>query len=297
MLRFKALDLEDKDIFKTYLKDYKFKTYEYSFSTLYLWRRLCNVEYAVFKDAIIIKKYEEGKGAYFMEPLFKNKNSIKEIMEELKDYKRMNGHKNLLRDIEEGFLRELKELYTDSILYREDINNYDYIYDASRLMTLSGNKLHSKKNHFNQFVNTYKYDIKDISEPGVAEECIDFSYRWTDTKEDSHKHLAYEKEGIRDILVNQRLLDIVGMALYIGEKIVGFSIGERINKDMAIIHIEKADPFYKGAYAFINKTFIELYFKDSKLINREEDLGIEGLRKAKESYHPLKLEKKYIVDL
>ena len=78
---------------------------------------------------------------------------------------------------------------------------------------------------------------------------------------------------------------------------VGFTIGEKANSEMAIIHIEKGDPDFKGAYTFINKVFAEKYLSDVKYINREEDLGIEGLRKAKTSYHPVKLERKYIVDI
>jgi hypothetical protein len=297
MLRFKALDLEDRYIFKSYLKDYKFKTYEYSFNTLYLWRKLCNVEYSVLKDTIIIKKNEQGKGMYFMQPLINDMGNIKDILDALKDYKNYNGFNNLFRDVEDSFLKELGELCRDRIVYSEDKNNFDYIYDTDKLITLPGKRYHNKKNHFNQFINTYKYRIKDISEDGVSEECIDFANKWTADKEDFNNHLSYEKEGIKDLLENQKLLDIVGMAVYVEDKIIGFTIGERVNKEMAIIHIEKANSLYKGAYAFINKTFVELYFKNSKFINREEDLGIEGLRKAKESYHPVRLEKKYIVDL
>ena len=78
------------------------------------------------------------------------------------------------------------------------------------------------------------------------------------------------------------------------EKIVAFSLGEKLNDDLAVIHIEKADVHYSGVYSFINKTFVDRNFSDVKIINREQDLGIEGLRKSKLSYHPFKLEKKYI---
>jgi hypothetical protein len=297
MLKFKTLDLEDRDIFRSYLKDYKFKTYEYSFSTLYLWRKLCSVEYTIFKDSIIIKKYEKNKGAYFMQPIFKDIKYIEEIVQELKNYKENYGFRNLFRDVEESFFRELKDRYEESILYKEDVNNFDYIYDTNKMITLPGKRLHGKKNHYNQFVNMYEYQIRDISEDGVSEDCIRFAAKWTDTKEDFNSNLAYEKEGVVDLLLNKNMLDLEGMAIYVKDDIIGFSIGERVNKEMAIIHIEKADYHYKGSYAFLNKTFVEMYFKDTLFINREEDMGIDGLRKAKESYHPIRLEKKYIIDL
>lgn len=87
------------------------------------------------------------------------------------------------------------------------------------------------------------------------------------------------------------------MAVYVNDKISAFTIGEKVNNDMAIIHIEKADSDIRGLYAYINKTFVEQYLNDITYINREQDLGIEGLRKAKLSYNPVKIEMKYSVKI
>ncbi len=87
------------------------------------------------------------------------------------------------------------------------------------------------------------------------------------------------------------------MVVYVNDKLSAFTIGERVNDDMAIVHIEKADSSINGLYAFINKTFVEECFSDVPFINREQDLGIEGLRKAKLTYQPIKLEPKYTVNI
>ncbi|MTK14197.1 MAG: DUF2156 domain-containing protein, partial [Clostridiaceae bacterium] len=94
---------------------------------------------------------------------------------------------------------------------------------------------------------------------------------------------------------NNSILNFEGMVVFIDNKVSAFTIGEKVNKDMAIIHIEKADSDIRGLYNFINKTFVDAYFSDVPFINREQDLGIEGLRSAKESYIPIKLAKKFIV--
>lgn len=115
-----------------------------------------------------------------------------------------------------------------------------------------------------------------------------------DTKD---KHLLYELQSIRDMCYNMDVLGLKGMGLYINGEIAGFSIGEKFSDNMAIIHIEKANKDLRGAYTFVNKAFVENYFSDIPIINREQDLGIEGLRKAKLSYSPLDFEKKYMVDI
>lgn len=297
-MNFKKLDIEDRDIFQKFLGQYEFGTYEYSFLTLYFWRKMLNVEYALIDDALIVKKYEEQKGSYFMQPIGYKEESLMKIIEKLRQIKASDASfKNLFRDIELPFLYKLMDLYKDDVCFCEDINNFDYIYNASDLITLKGKKFHRKRNHYNQFVGNYSYEIKDISEPGVINDCIDFAQYWYENRQEDDIQLEYELEGIKEVLPKYQFFGIQCMAVYVGGKIVGFTVGEKINKDMAIIHVEKGDFNCNGVYAFINKTFAEKYLSDVKYINRQEDLGHKGLRKAKMSYNPVKLERKFIVDI
>ncbi|SHI89936.1 DUF2156 domain-containing protein [Lutispora thermophila] len=297
MLQFKTLELSDRELFMKYLGDYNFNTYEYSFLNLYLWREYCNVEYAILNDALIIKKTEEGKGTVFMQPIGYTKGNLKDIISELIEYKKSNSSmKVLFSDIEEPFLEELKKIYDEKLQYFQDVKNFDYIYETEKLIKLNGDKLRKRKSQYNHFVSSYQYSIKDISEDKVINDCIRFAEEWFSGQQSNHQ-LVCELKGIKDIMHNLKLLNGLGMAVYVNDVIAGFTIGEIVNKNMAIIHIEKGDTIYNGIYAFINRTFAELYLKDVKHINREEDIGIPGLRRAKLAYDPIKLEKKYLVDI
>lgn len=297
LLQFKTLELDDKEIFMKYLGDYKFNTYEYSFLNLYLWRKYCNVEYTILDDSLIIKKTEEGKGTVFMQPIGYSPVNLKDIISELMEYKKSNKNMHVLfSDIEEPFLEELKEQYGNDIKYFEDVKNFDYIYETEKLIKLNGDKLRKRRSHYNRFVSSYAYSIKDASEDKVIQDCIDFSQEWF-RSQPSNFQLECEVEGVKDILNHLKRLNGLGMAVYVNDIIAGFTIGEIVNKSMAIIHIEKGDTSFNGIYAFINRTFAELYLKDILHINREEDIGIPGLRRAKLAYDPIKLEKKFIVDI
>jgi hypothetical protein len=232
-----------------------------------------------------------------MQPIGYKKENLINIVLKLQEYKIDNQMKYLFKDIEKPFLDDLTEVYGEELEIEQDIDNFDYIYDSEKLISLSGKKLHSKKNHFNYFVKTYNYTVKDFSEAGVKEDCINASKTWYEENLNEDKYLIYELEGIKEIILNLDKLNLKGMAVYVDNVIAAFTIGECVNENTAIVYIEKGRSDIRGVYTFINKVFVENYFSNVKYINREQDLGIEGLRKAKKSYNPIKLEEKYCVNL
>lgn len=295
MLQFKALTLEDKKLFDSYIKPHKFLTCEYSFTTLYIWRKALDITYCIYKDALIIKKNSVDTGYFFMQPLGYKDENLHEILEVLIEYKIANNMEYLFRNIEEPFLEKLRKIYKEKFIYGIEDNNFDYIYESEKLRTLPGRKLSRKRNHYSKFVNSYNYRVEDVTKENTLE-CIETSKEWC-VANGCTGFLSYELESIMDMLNNRESLDFFGMVVYVDNKICAFTIGEKANEDMAIIHIEKAFSSINGLYTFINKTFAETYFKDVKFINREDDMGLEGLRKAKESYYPYKLEYKHTVQL
>lgn len=298
MIPFKPLELDDRELFLKYLKDYNFNTYEYSFLTLYLWRKMCNTQFSIIDGTLVIRKSGKCTASYFMQPVGYTKDTLESVLTKLNLIKNScPGYKNLFRDIEYPFLSILKEIYGKGISYREDVNNFDYIYTSQDLISLSGHKYHGKKNHYNHFISNYNYEVKDLYSEHVVNDCIKFAKDWYDKRGNKSEQLKYEFESTEDILKHADLLNIKGIAVYVDNSIAGFAIGEKVNSDMAIVHIEKSDLQYSGIYSFINKALAEKYFSDVSFINRQEDLGIEGLRKAKMAYHPVRLEKKYIIDL
>ncbi|MBU3180757.1 DUF2156 domain-containing protein [Clostridium psychrophilum] len=294
MMVFKRLAIEDKNIFEKFIYPYNFLSCEYSFTTLYIWREACDVCFTIYKDALIIKKKDFEGRYYFMQPLGYSSENLKEIIDTLMVYKTENEMEYLFKDLEEEFMEEIRNIYDDikDICIEEDRDNFDYLYEAEKLIKLSGKKLHGKKNHYNSFVKNYDYEVKDIEDAEVIKDVIVAAEKWYEANNDDYM-LKCELQGIKDILNNMKIINTKGVAVYVDDKIVAFSLGEKLNDDLAVIHIEKADVNYSGVYSFINKAFVDRNFNDVKIINREQDLGIAGLRKSKLSYHPFKLEKKY----
>lgn len=297
-MKFKKLEMDDIDIFKQYNREYGFSTYEYSFLTLYLWRKMLNIEYTFLDGALIIKKHERAKdrGACFMEPLGLKEDKFEGVMEKLNDYSlKGKSFKYLFQDVEFPFLNKLLDRYSGEICFSDDVDNFDYIYDTQELINLNGRKFHKKKNLYNRFTGSYDYKIKDLDEGGVIDHIIKFSEEWYMKRGGGNAELEYELASIREILPENDLFNLKGIAVYVDDRIVGFSIGEIVG-DMAIIHIEKGDFDYKGIYAFLNNRLASGCLAQTKYINRQEDLGIKGLRKAKKSYNPIRLERKFVVD-
>ena len=291
-MNFKELVIEDKPVFDRFLRLHKFKTCEYSFTNLFIWRRAYDIQYTVFNNVLIIKKMDSEGGYHFMQPIGYTRDNLKVIIDRLIQYKEEFNFKFLFKDVEEKFIKDLKEIYPYEFYITEDRDTFDYIYDSSSLISLSGRKLHNQKNHYNNFIKNNNYRITNITREEVFQ-CMKVYEEWCKQKDCDNYNLYYELNSIEELLKNRDKLNLESMAVYVNEKMSAFTIGEKINDEMAIIHIEKADSKVIGLYNFINKTFVEQYFSDVPLINREEDLGIEGLRRAKLSYNPIKLEPKY----
>ncbi|MBO5929688.1 MAG: DUF2156 domain-containing protein [Clostridia bacterium] len=153
-----------------------------------------------------------------------------------------------------------------------------------------GEKLHQKRNHFNAFVNTYPFVYKKIGQAQVGE-CISLFEKWLATQPE--EAVAFSKAPTLRLLNNLDALSVTAGGIYVDEKLVAFSVGEGITDDMALIHIEYADTSYRGAYNAINQQFVAHEWKSYLYINREEDMGLEGLRRAKLAYRPARFVEKY----
>jgi len=293
MLNFKPIIMKDKDIFDKYLIPYTFNTCEYSFTNLIMWKNACAIQYTIFKNSLIIKKMDFDGTLHFMQPIGYRKEDLKEIVEILEGYKVEGEFDFLFKDAEEDFVSDLKDIFGDKYSIEEDRDNFDYIYESEKLISLSGKILHKKKNHLNYFIKNYKYQDVEITDE-LIKPCMKAAREWC-CKNSCRGYLLYELRAIEELLINRDKLNIIGMAIYVDGKISAFTLGEIVNENMAIIHVEKADSDIRGLYNYINRTFVEKYLKDIPYINREQDLGMEGLRKAKLTYAPSNFSKKYII--
>ncbi|MGL4796734.1 MAG: DUF2156 domain-containing protein, partial [Paraclostridium sp.] len=266
---------------------------------LYMWRHVYNTSYYIQDDfAIIVGEYEGDR--FSVLPLASKENMHKAI-EFMVNYFKEEDKKIYLRAVTKEVVELLKEEYPGKFNYIEERDYFDYIYSGESLRTLAGRKNQKKRNHLNYFLKEYegRFNYKTLSKADF-DECIAVLKLWVADKESQNiedEGIDDEFIGIKKIFDNYDVLkeDVKVGGIYIDGNLEAFSIGEKISDDMAVIHIEKANSDIRGLYQYINQQFLLNEFNDVEFINREEDLGIEGLRKAKLSYHPCRFVEKYTV--
>jgi hypothetical protein len=296
-LDFKDIDLSTKELFNQYASAFEYENMEACFSNLFIWKKTWNIQYAEAADSLILCMCHGKVKPFMLPPMVRHTSvSIKPAMDlcrdtmlEQKGYFLMRG----ANDITKGLIeRDCPGEYA----YEEDRRMEEYIYRARDLIELPGDKYHAKKNHVNRFLKQYAYTYKSYNESDYSA-CMDLYYEWARKKGATQEDIASEEDSVKNALTNYKALGLKGCVITIEGKVCAFSIGEAVNHHMAVIHIEKADAAYNGIYQFVNCEFAKNEWKDFTYINRQEDMGIEGLRKAKESYHPDHLVKKYICTL
>lgn len=299
IINFKCLTLEDKEIIEKYVNKEKLESYEYLFSSLYMWRKLNNVKYAIINDALIIEKNEEGKGTFYAQPLGYDKENLTELVDILIERNtNFTDRDYLFGDVDENFIDDLKKYTGFNINVTEDINDSEYVYRTKDLIELRGRKYHGKKNHVNSFKKSYKYEIKKIDNEKVIRDCIILLHKWhEEVAVTVDKEMLMEIDAIKDLFSELHLFDLKSIAVYVDENLAGFAVGEIANGNTAVIHVERGEIEYRGIYAFLNKKFLIDSFADTEFVNRQEDTGNAGLRKSKKSYHPIKMVKKYLLEV
>jgi len=188
---------------------------------------------------------------------------------------------------------ELMELFPNRFDYKAVRDSFDYVYESEKLISLSGKKLQSKRNYINRFKELPNWQYEELTDDKI-QEVIGFNSKWCKEVDcDKNESLGWESCAVAKCLTNYPNLNLKGGILRTDGEIVAYTIGEPINSDTVIIHIEKAFAEVKGAYPMINREFAERVASDYKYINREDDAGDQGLRQAKESYCPVFMQEKY----
>lgn len=283
MLNFKIID-------KDQLEEYK-KYYDYSTSfgcdtnlvNVYLWRYEYNINLAVFDDTLI-KAYFRDDGTVwgYCMPVGKNtKGALEEIFN---DAKERGAEPNIVMlTTEQKAL--LESLYPNKFTFKPSLENQDYIYYSRDLATLEGKKFHSKRNHISRFYRTYKNTkFKMIDKTNISD-AMRVVFDWYKENNISSDDSS-EIQVVREALENIENLKMSGALLYVDERPVAMTLGSEISDRVYDINFEKALRDYDGVYAVINNEFAKT-LTQYEYINREEDMGIEGLRKAKLSYNPV----------
>lgn len=290
-ITFREISLNDKKLIDSYLHQEKFMISDISFGNLFIWHLARRIAFCVINDCLIIETTYENQPPFCFFPI--GAGDKKTTLKTMYSYYKDRGQELILHSIEKHNIETLKEVFGNKILPTLNRNRSDYIYKTNDLIKLAGRKYHKKKNHLNRFFEEYKgFKFELIGESNLNE-LIKTWEKWD--KAGSDKGLQNESKGIINVFKNYTYLGLIGGLLRFNENIIAFSFGEIVSKDICIIHIEKADIQYHGAYQAINQQLLEHCFSDIIYVNREEDLGIDGLRKAKMSYNPEMILEKYEV--
>lgn len=280
-----CLTLADKDLFERFFIKYPQEISEYTFTNLYMWNHKYNIRYDIIDDCLCM-----ASNNIILPPVGPSENILSAFD---KFYKLLKNDYNdiSLERFDNNTSCKISETYGINMILDE--NNSDYLYNTCDLINLSGRKYHSKKNHINKFIKTYDYTLENLDSNNINE-CLKFTENWVSSKNiNENPGIVSEFDAIKKIFDNyNHFNNIKGIVLRIEGKIEAYTFGEKLNPYTAVTHIEKANADIQDAYAFINMSFAKI-MSEFKYINREQDLGLPGLRKAKKSYHPIRMINKF----
>ncbi len=305
MIEWREIRLEDKPEIEDKICASGCHGADYSFANLYIWRKAYKPLIAFGGTRLLVGMPEWNVYAY---P--KGDGDPSGPIEQLLEEAHGRGQKLLIRGLTEKTLQEFLPLYGDRFEISEDRNNADYIYSVDKLCNLPGRHLSSKRNHIKHFERNGEWEFHRISASSCGkftscEGCSDIrtssiaeAKAFVDEfyKEKNDPDLADEAGAIEEMFEHYEALGFIGGLLFQNGQPVAFTAGTKLDNEVFDTHFEKALPGVEGAYTMVNREFARLVaaeYPDIRFFNREEDMGLEGLRKAKESYHPDILLMKY----
>lgn len=283
-LEFRKPELKDIAAMKTAFEYITHTSCDYTPANIYLWSDVYDTEIAFDENDLYIK-CQFDNDIYFAFPFVKH--HIRDAIENMKEYAMEHQLEFKMSIIEPKMFEIIERLFPNEYMILYERDSADYIYNTSDLANLSGKKYHGKKNHVNKFKKTYdnwKYERIDDNN---SVDCIEMVKEWC-----IQNQCAKNKSKADEICVMingikyRDMLGLKGGLLRINDRVVAVTLGEKINDEMFVVHFEKAFSDVYGAYTMINQQFVVNELMEYKYVNREEDVGIEGLRKAKLSYHP-----------
>ncbi|UCD03177.1 MAG: DUF2156 domain-containing protein [Candidatus Aenigmatarchaeota archaeon] len=270
--------IEDQKLFEEKFSSMKTLASDYKFTNLFLWGKARGYSASMLDGHILVFYEKEGK-KFFFQPMGP------EAWKVIKSVLDKEPEATFVRVTEEG----VKNL--EGLRVEEDRDNFDYVYEREKLVKLDGAKFYPKRS-FAEKAMKYNPEIRETCEEG----CLELQDEWCRERECKLKpELNEENTAVYTLFMEKKDLWVSFVSIVIDGKVAAFAAGEELNKDTFVVWFEKGNTKYKGIYQLINREFAKRIPEKYKYINREQDLGIEGLRKAKLSYYPACMVKKYTV--
>lgn len=284
---FEPLKKEHKPLFDGVFKSNPPEISEFTFTNLYSWGHAYNFEVSMLRDLIILRA-TVGNMRKFFNPIGGNgvKEAIIKVLEESKGiFIRIPESTKVLFDNEDRFIVEL------------DRPNSDYLFRIDDLVSLAGRKYDGKRNLIKKFIGEHEYRFVEFNASDVSK-CLDFEDKWCSIKDcDSVEGLNNERKAIENMVANFSEFNLIAGAIEINSAVLALAIAERLNLNTLVMHVLKADPGIPGLYQVMMNEFLKKNSDGFEYVNLEQDIGIEGLRKSKESYHPVRMIDKYTISL
>jgi len=281
---FVPLELKDQEVFQTFFSAYRPEISELTFTNLFIWRSHYKFQWSIYRDWLVIISVEGEYGTFAIEPIGPSPRYeiTRLVLEWMRDEKNVKNSR--IERADNRIVEEVRGINGISVEPTRD--HFDYVYLRDDLVKLGGNRYRSKRNHINQLVRAYSYRYEQLA-PDHINDCIAVQEKWCLQRRcEDDMDLLGEWDAVKEILRCYMNLNVQGAVITIENKVVAFTIGQMLNENTAVIHIEKADPEIPGLYPVINQQFCENNWQGVRYINREQDLGIPGLREAKLSYYP-----------
>lgn len=289
-LDFHEVTLDDKEWIKPLLKLGVRDSLEYNFTTTFVWRNVYGFKVARMDDYFLLRA--DSKDTSYLFPA--GQGPLEPVIRALEADSRAAGVPLRFNTVLPAAKAWLTEAYPGKFAFELSRDGADYVYETQSLATLTGKKLAAKRNHINRFLdNNPDWQYEPFS-AGNLDEVRKMTTAWimiTGCAPDAG--LTDEYCAVEAAIRHYDELELSGGLIRSEGKVVAFSIGDPLNDDTFLVHFEKAFPDIQGAYPMINQQFVKHNCMDYQFVNREEDAGIEGLRRAKQSYRPIRLVEKY----
>lgn len=290
----KEITEAERELFQGFYEKEQSRSCEHSFTNNLLWSPFYGTRYCVIEGNLVFKSGEEKLSVSF--PI--GKNQIQKTVDKLLQYFEEKNQPFSMHSVTPEQFELLTQMYPGKFQIVYDRDWADYVYESEKLISLSGKKLHGKRNHINNFIKAYPdYQYERIDAKN-REECIELAQNWReengcDSDPEKNEEFCVTLRALKEM----EDLNLTGGLIRADGRVVAFSMGEKLCDDTFVVHIEKAYADVQGAYPIINQQFVLHEAEDYRYINREEDTGAEGLRKAKLSYYPVFLQEKGVVTL
>lgn len=285
MIDFQPIRLEDRNLVERYTMPSSICNCDMAFANMFCWQETYRSAWAEIEGFLVIRFHVGGGDRLgYMQPV--GEGDFTPILGLLREDAHTHGERLRIIGLTEEGCDRIRNAHPEAFAFGSDRAFEDYVYRAEELRDLPGRRYQPKRNHINRFMAQYPNFRYEELTPEHFAACMSLERAWQRIHEGNGTELRAEQRAMQRAFDHFEELGLKGGCLYVGDRLAAFTYGSAVNAHTFVTHVEKADTSFDGAFTAINKLFAQHLPECFTLINREEDLGLEGLRQSKRSYHP-----------